>query len=225
MAELIKIENFKSSEELWEAGRKIVAAAPVMFVEVDIEADGIAGHGSMLSIGAQSITGQSFYSEIKPVMEDYIPDQKVFCEQIGLERVRLLKEAPEANVVMNRFMDWLDGEKKATGKQPVFSAFNAGFDWAFFDLYRFKAGFDPSPFGIAPFDLKSLAMAIVPGWDWTKTSTSKLPAVIKPVTPYAHHALLDAKYQQQIHFGLAAILDRKTYQGVLSELDLIQKSG
>lgn len=199
-------------ETLWAKGQEIVTASPNIFIEVDVEADGIAGHGSMLSIGAQSITGASFYSEIKPVTSDFIPDQKQFCDEIGLERERLLREAPEANIVMVQFMDWLSGQKTETGKPAVFSAFNAGFDWAFFDLYRYKAGFDPSPFGIAPFDLKSVAITLNPNWDWRETRTSKLPKIILPDEPYIHHALSDAKYQQKIHFGLAGILGNQKYE-------------
>lgn len=59
-------------QQLQERGREIVLNAPVLYVDVDIEADGKAGHGSMLSIGAQSPTGESFYREIKPISEDYV---------------------------------------------------------------------------------------------------------------------------------------------------------
>lgn len=104
-----------------------------------MEADGIAGHGSLLSLGAQSATGEIFYSEIKPAFEDFISENREFCESHGLQRERLLAEALDFEAVMRLFSGWVDRLKKSTGKQPVFTAFNAAFDWALVDLYFVKA--------------------------------------------------------------------------------------
>ncbi len=92
----------RTNEQLWTAGSKIVLDAPQLFVDVDVEANGIAGHGSMLSIGAQSPTGESFYSEIKPYSPDFLPGHKKFCEEHGLQHERLMDEAPELKDVMER---------------------------------------------------------------------------------------------------------------------------
>lgn len=193
-------------EELWTEGRLVVLGARQLFIDVDVESDGVAGHGSMLSVGAQSPTGESFYSEVKPYSEDFLPGNRQFCEQHGLERERLLAEAPDARQVMAEFADWLESLKQAYGKKPVFTAFNAGFDWAHVDLCFVKAGHDENPFGIAPFDLKSLAMPLTGEWDWDETSKSKLPEIIVPPEDFTHHALEDAQWQQKIHFGMAALL-------------------
>lgn len=197
--------------EVFERGREIVLAAPQLYVDVDVEADGIAGHGSMLSIGAQSPTGESFYSEIRPITDDFKPGNREFCEQHGLQRERLLQEAPDATEVMTKFHAWVTEVSEKTGKPPVFTAFNAAFDWAFVDLYFIKAGYDRNPFGIAPFDLKSLALPLTGEWDWTKTSKNKLPEIIIPDGDFTHHALEDAQYQQKLHFGMAALLGANNY--------------
>ncbi len=190
---------------LYIRGREVVLAAPQNYVDVDIEADGIAGFGSMLSIGAQSPTGESFYSEIKPYSADFLPGHRAFCEEHGLEHERLLDEAPEVHEVMDAYQEWLVELQRKTGKQAVFTAFNAAFDWAHVDLAFVRSGIIENPHGIAPFDLKSLALPLA-GWDWKKTAKSKLPPEIIPNGDFTHHALEDAQYQQKIHFGAAALL-------------------
>lgn len=197
--------------EVFEIGREIVLAAPQLYVDVDVEADGIAGHGSMLSIGAQSPTGESFYSEIRPISEDFKPGNREFCEQHGLQRERLLQEAPDFKDVMAEFHAWVNEVAEKTGKPPVFTAFNAAFDWSFVDLYFIKAGYEKNPFGIAPFDLKSLALPLTGEWNWSETSKNKLPDIIIPEGDFTHHALEDAQYQQMLHFGMAALLGANNY--------------
>lgn len=197
--------------EVFKRGREIVLAAPQLYIDVDVEADGIAGHGSMLSIGAQSPTGEFFYSEICPISEDFKPGNREFCEQHGLQRERLLQEAPDFTEVMAKFHDWVAQVSEETGKPPIFTAFNAAFDWAFVDLYFTKSGFGRNPFGIAPFDLKSLSLPLTGEWDWSETSKDKLPEIIIPEGNFTHHALEDAQYQQKLHFGMAALLGTNNY--------------
>lgn len=198
-------------ERLWDEGREIVLAAPALYIDVDVEADGIAGFGSMLSIGAQSPTGESFYSEIKPHSDVYLPGNKDFCEAHGLQRERLIREAPELAVVMGGFERWLKDLNDMYEKPLVLTAFNAGFDWAHVDLSFVLAGCDKNPFGIASFDLKSLALPLSTQWDFGKTSKSKLPSQIIPEGTFTHNALEDAQYQQKLHFGMAALLGRTGY--------------
>ncbi len=204
----------RTNEQLWTAGSKIVLDAPQLFVDVDVEANGIAGHGSMLSIGAQSPTGESFYSEIKPYSPDFLPGHKKFCEEHGLQHERLMDEAPELKEVMERYDDWIKSISHKTGKKTVFTAFNAAFDWAHVDLAFIKSDRN-NPHGIAPFDLKSLAMPLSE-WDWKKTGKNHLPSVILPDREFTHHALEDAQYQQKIHFGMAALLGTSRYQSLSS---------
>ncbi|HEU5121218.1 MAG TPA: hypothetical protein VFT59_00085, partial [Candidatus Saccharimonadales bacterium] len=172
-------KNFETKENLWWRGREIVAAAPQVYIDVDVEADGIAGFGSMLSVGAESVTGASYYSEIRPASSEYIPSNRNFCEQHGLERDRLMDEARPFTEVMSEFYEWTDNERRQCGKRAVFAAFNAGFDWAHTDLYFARAGL-VNPYGIAPFDIKSLLVSLHGDWDWTKTNKSYLPPEITP---------------------------------------------
>ncbi len=209
-------EAKSEKQQLQERGREIVLNAPVLYVDVDIEADGKAGHGSMLSIGAQSPTGENFYREIKPLSEDFVASQREFCEEHGLQRERLMQEAQDYIEVMQELADWLSELHAKYGKPPVFTAFNAAFDFAFVDLYFVKAGLK-NPFGIAPFDLKSLAMPLVGdgNWDWSQTTKSKLPEIIVPDGDFTHHALEDAQYQQKLHFGMAALLAKRPLDTLL----------
>lgn len=202
-----------TKEQLWSAGQELVLSAPQLYVDVDVEADGIAGYGSMLSIGAQSPTGESFYSEIKPHSELFIPENRAMIEQYGLVRERLLDEAPDITEVMSNYNDWLADLTHKTGKKTVFTAFNTGFDWAHVDL-GFTLAKIENAHGVAPFDLKSLALPLA-GWDWTMTRKKHLPQEILPDGDFTHHALEDAQYQQKIHFGLAALLG-DTYHGIVN---------
>lgn len=205
----------KRRQQLWDKGRRIVLAAPQLYIDVDVEADGIAGFGSMLSMGAQSPTGESFYSEIRPLLGgQFIEGNRDFCEKHGLEYSRLLKEAPVLSRVMKDFSLWLEDLKLKTGKDTIFTAFNAAYDWGFVNLYFVLSGIEENPFGIAPFDLKSLTLPLAKNWDWKQTSKSKLPQIILPDGDFTHNALEDAKYQQKIHFGLAGLLGEFNYKQI-----------
>ena len=203
----------KNKEALWAQGREIVGKASRDFVDVDVEADGIAGYGSLLSIGAVAPDGMEYYSELRPSSDLWVPGNRKFCEEHNLERERLMDEARPFNEVMEEFNEWTHQRRVKTGKRAVFSAFNGGFDWAHVDL-SFRMADIENPFGIAPFDLKSVAIALRPGWDWSSTNKSKLPPGLVPDEEFTHHALEDAKYQQKMHFGMAAILGAK-YPGLV----------
>jgi hypothetical protein len=194
-------------EELWVVGKEVILKSPQLYIDVDIEADGIAGHGSMLSLGAVTPTGESFYSEIRPITLRYLPGHRQFCEEHGLSRKRLLSEAPIFSEVMEDFNKWL----ALQGERPlVFTAFNAAFDWSFVDLYYLYSGL-PNPFGIAPLDLKSLAIPFTTDWNFLETKKGRLPKIVVPEGDFTHHALEDAFYQQKIHFGLAGLLANQSW--------------
>lgn len=207
----LDLEQTKEREALWTRGREIVLSSSSLYLDVDIEADGIAGFGSMLAIGAQSPTGESFYSEMRPSSPDYISSNRRFCEDHKLGRERLLKEAPAMEDVMLSFHDWVTSLEDTYGKPPIFTAFNAAFDFPFVDLNFLKAGTN-NPFGIAPLDLKSLAIVLTPNWNFKETSKGKLPGIILPDGDFTHNALEDAQYQQKIHYGLAALIERQQIQ-------------
>jgi hypothetical protein len=189
---------------LWQKGREILQHAPQLFIDVDIEADGIAGHGSMLSIGAATVNGETFYSEMKPAQEEFLAANRAFCEEHGLDRERLMAEALDAEIVIHHFNAWVLDMAAKYDKDPVFVGLNAGYDWPFVDLYFTRYGIK-NPFGIAGDDLKSLVMPLGGKWDWNDTKKSRMPEAIKPEGDFTHHALEDAQYQQKLHFGAVAL--------------------
>lgn len=204
--------TIENREQIYNLGREIVLNAPQLYIDVDVEADGIAGFGSMLALGAQSPTGESFYSELKPTTELHVPRQREFCETHNLQRERLHNEAPEASRVMVDFQKWVKGLEDKYHKTPVLTAFGPDFDASFVKLYSAQAGiYDDYPFALLPFDLKSLALPLSKNWDWSKTSKNNLPEIIIPEGDFTHHALEDAQYQQKLHFGMAALLGSKIY--------------
>ena len=190
-------------EDIWAAGKQILLEAPVLYIEVDVEADGIAGYGSMLSIGAQSITGENFYSEIKPYSEVYLEEHRAMAIKFGIDIEKLEKEAPTIQMVMHNFYNWTMELKNKYKKQPIFSAHNAAFDWAHVDLGFRLAGIHDYPFGIAPLDLKSLSLCLTKNWDFNHTTRDDLPTDILPTEKFTHDPLEDARFQQKIHYGLA----------------------
>lgn len=191
--------------KLLAKGRQIVLAAPQLYIDVDIETDGWAGHGSMLSLGAVAPDGQMFYAKIRPLYADYVPSQREFCETHGLERERLLAEGSHYAETMRNFQSWVLRLAAQSGKRPVFTAFNAAFDFGFVQLYFLKAGLT-NPFESAPLDLKSLAMVIDANWDWSLTAKNQWPAEMRPDGDFVHDALEDAIYQQKMHFAMAGAI-------------------
>lgn len=200
------------SQELYEKGREIVRDAPQLYIDVDVEADGYAGYGSLLSIGAVAPNGETYYTELQPNSHVYIAKNRQFCEDHGLQRERLLREGAPPKTAMQDFANWTNLQRdKAGGKKPVFTAFNAGFDHGLIKLEFLKTGVD-DPYALAPFDIKSLAQRIKQGWDWDKTAKNNLPPEVLPGGDFTHNALEDAIYQQKIHFALAGLLTNKEIQ-------------
>lgn len=194
----------REHNQLIKIGRGVLQDAPQLYIDVDVEADGKPGYGSLLSIGAIAIGGEQFYIELKPDSELWVPNQRQFCEQHNLTRKRLMHEGQEANKAITKFYDWTHHQMQITDKAPVFSAFNAGFDFGFIDLYLLKAGLQ-NPYGVSPFDLKSATQGLSDTWDWRQTSKGNLPTALLPDGDFTHNALEDAIYQQKIHFALAGL--------------------
>ncbi len=197
-----------TGEHLERIGANHIQLAPQAFIDIDVESDGIAGYGSLLSIGAVSPWGDEFYAELRPVGDRYIPANRAFCEQHGLVRERLLDEGQRPEVAMAAFTDWTRVVVSRESKQcPVFTAYNASYDFPLVDTY-YKQFEIANPYGHAAFCIKSLAMALRANavWDWKQTGKGKLPANVVPEGDFTHHALEDARYQQKIHFRLAGLL-------------------
>lgn len=194
------------NHELYECGKQIVQDAPQLYIDLDVEADGKPGYGSLLSIGAVTPWGEEFYEELRPTSNVYVPSQREFCEDHGLKRQRLLHEGIEPTLAMQRLRRWTTtNAQKHEKKGCVLVAFNASFDYPWIDLEMQKAGVQ-NPYGIAGYCIKSLAQALQPGYDWSKTSKNNLPPDVIPEGDFTHNALEDAIYQQRMHFSMVGKL-------------------
>jgi hypothetical protein len=202
-------------EQLARRGQEIIKAAPQLYFDVDVEADGVPGFGSLLSVGAVSPWGEAYYSELKPSSERFIKSNREFCEAHNLERERLMDEGQNPDDAMGELRDWVGDVTNTYEKnRPVFSAFNASFDFPWVDLAMREAELK-NPFGIAGYCIKSLANHLSPNYDWRKTAKGNLPAEIVPEGDFTHNALEDAVYQQKIHNALVGKLKQGQELGIL----------
>lgn len=176
---------------------------PELYVAVDVEADGpIPGPYSMISLG-MAVAGHpelTFYTELKPISEDYVPEALAVS---GLDRDRLIREAPEPAEAMRAAKKWIDGLRK-TGR-PVFLAGPAVWDGMFVHWYfiRFLGN---SPFGRtgSGIDLRTYWMALN-GCEWVATHKGKIKHALKlEGLPHTHHAGEDAA---ELAVVFAAILE------------------
>ncbi len=191
----------------YKVGIELVRAAPQLYMDIDVEADGKPGFGSMLSLGAVSAYGDEFYRELKPLYSRWLPEQRKFCESHGLERERLLDEGHDPALAIIEFDEWSREQQIAYNKKGlVFTAFNASFDFPLVDLYYAEIGLE-NPYQIAGYCIKSLAQALrLNNYDWHATKKTALPAEILPKDNFTHNALEDAKWQQGLHFAMVGRL-------------------
>lgn len=186
------------------------APRPNVYISVDIEADGPApGPYSMISFGA-SVAGRqdgasytaadperdTFYRELRPISEAFVPEALAVS---GLDRDRLVREGAEPAVAMAEFRAWV--RQVSAGAQPVMCAYPASFDWTFLYWYLMTFGGD-SPFGHSGcLDMKTLyaAKARVPLRAAVKR---RMPAELLSDRPHTHHALDDAIEQAELMSSL-----------------------
>ncbi|GAA1015257.1 hypothetical protein Aple_102550 [Acrocarpospora pleiomorpha] len=180
------------------------------YISVDIEADGpIPGPYSMVSFGmavAGRMTGReferldpsasTFYAELRPISDDFVPDAMAVC---GLDRDLLVREGRDPEEAMKSAAAWLT---ETCGKStPVMVAYPLSFDWMWIYWYFMKfAGM--SPFGHSRcMDIKTLyaAKAKVPiGW----ATKRQMPKELRSTLRHSHHALDDALEQAELFQNL-----------------------
>lgn len=199
-------------ERLASHGEEIIQAAPQLYLDIDVEADGIPGYGSLLSVGAVSPWGDTYYAELKPTSERYIEEYHDFCEAHQLERSYLLQNGRNLNEVMEELQTWTHELVETHHKEhAVLTAFNASYDFPWINLAMQEVGIE-SPFGVAGYCIKSLANQLSRNYDWRMTSKGKLPAVVVPAGDFTHNALEDAQYQQKIHNALVGAIKLGLYE-------------
>ncbi|MEH0938873.1 exonuclease [Micromonospora psammae] len=170
---------------------------PELYVAVDVEADGpIPGPYSMISLG-MAVAGRpdlTFYTELKPISDEFVPAALAVS---GLDRDRLLREAPTAEEAMSAAARWVNGLRRIG--RPVFLAAPAVWDGMFVHWYfvRFTGR---SPFGAtgSGVDLRSFWMGLTGGeWAASRKGSIKHHLGLTDV-PHTHHAGEDAAELAQV---------------------------
>lgn len=164
---------------------------PEIYIATDIEADGpIPGSYSMLSFG-MAVVGKPelhFYTELKPISEKFIPEALAVA---GLDRDRLLQQAPTPEEAMTAAACWINKLRKIG--RPVFLAAPAVWDGMFIHWY-FMNFTGKSPFGQtgSGIDLRSYWMGRH-GCEWVETRKGKIKYELGiNELPHTHHAGEDA---------------------------------
>lgn len=187
-------------------GKEIIQEAPQAYIDLDVEADGIPGFGSLLSVGAVSPWGETYYAELRPTSDRWLEGNRRFAEAHNLERDRLMDEGRDPREAMIELRDWVGDVATMRQKgRAVLAAFNASFDFPWVDLAMKEADVE-NPFGIAGYCIKSAANQLSTSYDWRMTAKGKLPEVIVPEGDFTHNALEDAVYQQKMHNALVGVL-------------------
>lgn len=182
-----------------------VKELPEIYIAVDVEADGpIPGPYSMISLG-MAVAGHpelSFYSEIKPISEEFDPAALAVS---GLDRDHLIRNAPDAAQAIRAAYDWVNSLRKIG--RPVFLAAPAVWDGMFVHWY-FMRYVGASPFGStgSGVDLRSYWMGLT-GCEWVESRKGKIKYALNlEGLPHTHHAGEDAMELAQV-FG--AVLKRR----------------
>jgi hypothetical protein len=174
-----------------------VSDLPELYVAVDVEADGpIPGPYSMISLG-MAVAGRpdlAFYTELRPISDRFVPQALAVS---GLDRDRLLREAPPAEDAMRAAVAWVNGLRR-TGR-PVFLAAPAVWDGMFVHWY-FVRFVGHSPFGStgSGVDLRSYWMGRT-GCEWVDTRKGKIKHALGLTdVAHTHHAGEDAAELAQV---------------------------
>jgi hypothetical protein len=149
----------------------------------------------MISLG-MAVAGNpelTFYTELRPISDDFVPAALAVS---GLDRDRLMAQAPTAEQAMKAAAAWVNGLRRIG--RPVFLAAPAVWDGMFVHWYfvRFTGS---SPFGTtgSGVDLRSYWMGRTAG-DWTRSRKSDILRAVNLTLPHTHHAGEDAAELAQI---------------------------
>ncbi|MGW4893355.1 3'-5' exonuclease [Kitasatospora sp. NPDC004240] len=179
-----------------------MSGLPELYIAVDVEADGpIPGPYSMLSLG-MAVVGRpdlGFYTELRPISEEFVPEALAVS---GLDRDRLLREAPSPEDAMRAAARWVNGLRRIG--RPVFLAGPAVWDGMYVHWYftRFtgRSPFGPTGSGI---DLRSYWMGRT-GGEWSSTRKTAILDELGLTLPHTHHAGEDARELAQIFEAVQA---------------------
>jgi DNA polymerase III alpha subunit (gram-positive type) len=159
------------------------------YIIVDVETSGpTPGKYALLSIGACAISKprQTFYIELQPDVDNML-EEAMQVNKLSLDALH--KTGLQPHEALTRFSGWIDSILPQDRK-PVFTAFNAPFDWMFIDHY-FHKYLDWNPFGYKALDIKAFYMGVY-GVSWSDTSHNKISSKLTHDHQLSHHALEDA---------------------------------
>ena len=167
-----------------------------VLISIDIEASGPSpGTGSLISLGACLVEQpeEGFYVELRP--QPGLPWSEAAERIHGLSRDHLERNGVDPKAAMQAFVEWL--ERVRGGRRPIFTAFNALFDWMFITdyLHRYVGA---NPFGISGLDQKAYYMAKHGVTTWAETSKDAVRKTYPTALPHTHHALDDAREQAEL---------------------------
>ncbi len=165
------------------------------FISVDVETAGPnPGDYALLSIGACTLDKprQNFYIELKPTSFNYLTEALEVC---GLSMEKLQETGAPVKEALQQFEGWVHSVTPA-GKDPVFAAFNAPFDWMFINDY-FHRFLNHNPFRHKALDIKALYMGLRKT-DWDETSFHEISHSLGMHAPLTHNALEDAIQQAKL---------------------------
>lgn len=199
-----------------------------LYISVDVEADGnIPGDYSMTALGAViagyrttdgelvkfDVTAKEnrFYSEIRPISENWVPEamavglfagfgkEAALNDPTGaLRRKYILQHGEDPKRAMTRFAVWLDRIKQEHNGAVIFAAYPLGFDWMWTYWYLCKFSELTSPFGHSRHvDIKTLyaekANTLI-----TRSVKSNFPKKLRSKLPHTHLAIDDAAEQGEL---------------------------
>jgi len=154
------------------------------FISIDVEADGpIPGVYSMVSFGAviveEGLT-KTFYREVKPISEKWIPDA-LAVSGYSREEHESFGDPLQA---MIEFSEWLNENSKG---RPTMISDNPAFDWQWINYY-FHFFTESNPMGFSARRLGDLYCGLVKDASKNHEWKRKLRK-----TKHTHNALDDAK--------------------------------
>jgi DNA polymerase III epsilon subunit-like protein len=166
-----------------------------LYIVVDVETSGPDPCGyALLSIGACTITEpqETIYLELKPDTPNFTKES---LDISGLSLDGLTISGLSPSEAIQAFDDWLKRINKEH-KAPIFTAFNAAFDWMFVNTY-FHRYLGYNPFGHKTLDIKACFMGLH-HTSFDETSHKALCDYFQICIDLTHHALEDAINEAKI---------------------------
>ncbi len=163
-------------------------------VVVDVETAGPnPGQYSMLSLGACTLSDppQTFYVEFMPD-KPATDAEAMHIHKLSMQDLAQNGTHPESALL--EFEEWV--LEVSQGKTPIFTAFNAPFDWMFVNDY-FMRYLGRNPFGHAALDIKALFMGVHHS-TWRDTTHSRIAPFYGLQASLPHHALQDVLQEVKI---------------------------